>query len=87
MTTQVDTAADTAITGGLVVTQGKITPATLLISGEQITEILPPTREFIAKKTIDVSGRYILPGIIDAHLHSVYTDRIDTLSRASYNFV
>jgi len=75
--------ADTAITGGLIVTQGKITPATLLLSGEKIAGILSPEEEFSAERTINIHGRYVLPGIIDAHLHSVYIDRIDTLSRAA----
>lgn len=82
-TMQMTSQADTAITGGLVVTRGKITPATLLITGEHISDILPPDKEFSAKKTVNAGGRYVLPGIIDAHLHSVYIDRIDTLSKAA----
>lgn len=36
-----------------------------------------------ASRIIDASGKYVLPGIIDAHLHPVYADHIDTLSRAA----
>lgn len=75
--------ADKAISGGLVVTGGKITPATILITDEKISAVIAPTSPFKAKETITVDGKYVLPGIIDGHLHSVYTDRIDALSRAA----
>lgn len=39
--------------------------------------------EVRADRVIDASGRYVLPGIIDAHNHPVYADRIDRLSRAA----
>jgi dihydropyrimidinase len=33
-----------------------------------------------APKAIDASGKYVLPGIIDAHNHPVYADKMDTFS-------
>ena len=77
------TKADKAICGGLVATGGEITPATILITGEKISAVIDASSPFEAKEIIDVDGKYILPGIIDGHLHSVYIDRIDSLSRAA----
>lgn len=75
--------ADKAISGGLIVTGGKVTPATVLITGEKISAVIDSSSPFEAKETIAVDGKYVLPGIIDGHLHSVYIDRIDSLSRAA----
>jgi len=36
-----------------------------------------------AVEEINVNGKFVLPGIIDAHFHPVYADRIDTLSKAA----
>ncbi|SDP42107.1 amidohydrolase family protein [Desulforhopalus singaporensis] len=75
--------ADKAITGGLVVADGRISPATVLITGDRISAVTDPSAPFRTGQIIDAKGKYVLPGIIDAHLHSVYLDRIDTLSRAA----
>ncbi|MBU0942929.1 MAG: amidohydrolase family protein [Proteobacteria bacterium] len=75
--------ADKAIVGGLVVTGGVVKPATILIAGEKIIAVLEAKDKFAALETIDARGKLVLPGIIDAHLHSVYIDRIDSLSRAA----
>ncbi len=75
--------ADKAICGGLVVTGGEMKPATVLISGSKISGVVSPTEPFEADEIIQADGKFVLPGIIDAHLHSVYIDRIDALSRAA----
>lgn len=66
-----------------MVTGGAVKPATVLISGEKILAVLAPEEQFEAREIIDARGKLVLPGIIDAHLHSVYIDRIDSLSRAA----
>lgn len=58
-------------------------PLDILISGERVESLLPRGSEVRADRVIDASGRYVLPGIIDAHNHPVYADRIDCLSRAA----
>ncbi len=74
---------DIAVINGRVVNSHSITAADVLISDGCITAIAPPGAECNAGRVIDAAGNYILPGIIDAHLHPVYADRIDTLSRAA----
>jgi dihydroorotase (multifunctional complex type) len=60
---------DLVITNGNVVTHEGITETGIAINEGQIVAVtndplLPP-----AKKTIDATGKYVLPGIIDGHLH------------------
>lgn len=71
----------TLITNGIVVDAGTMRPLDILISGERVESLLPRGSEVRADRVIDASGRYVLPGIIDAHNHPVYADRIDRLSR------
>jgi len=75
--------ADLAIRGGVLVSGSGLTKADLLISDGRIAEINPPGSPVPASRTIDASGKFVLPGIIDAHLHPFYADKIDTLSRAA----
>ncbi len=75
--------ADKAVCGGLAAAGGEVKPATILISGEKIAGVIDPGMPFEADEIIRADGKYVLPGIIDAHLHPVYADRIDTLSRAA----
>ncbi len=48
-------------------------PSTVLITGSRIARILPTGtgNPPAADSTIDLSGRYLLPGLIDAHVHLV----------------
>ena len=36
-----------------------------------------------ADDVVDVSGRYVFPGVIDAHVHPVYLDSVDDCSRVA----
>ena len=65
----------TLITNGIVVDAGTMRPLDILISGERVESLLPRGSEVRADRVIDASGRYVLPGIIDAHNHPVYADR------------
>jgi dihydropyrimidinase len=60
---------DTIVRGGQVVTSSEVYEAAIAISGEKIValgpeELLPPADTYI-----DASGKYILPGLIDCHVH------------------
>lgn len=66
----------TLITGGTVVnTTGRV-EADVLIDGETIVGVLPPGSELLGsdlKRTVDqivdATGKYVLPGGVDAHTH------------------
>jgi dihydropyrimidinase len=91
---------DILITNGLVVAQGKITPADISIQGEKIAQLVPRpntsttnglsyvVRHPSSTRVIDASGKYIFPGIIDAHVHPIYLDdKYDTSVSAAFGGV
>ncbi len=60
---------DTVVHGGLVVTSTSAYEASVAIKGEQIAivgpaEMMPPT-----DNSIDATGKYVFPGLIDCHVH------------------
>lgn len=86
---------ETAVTGGTVVAPPH--PArrmTLGIDGGRVTAVLAPERPVTADQVIDARGRYVLPGVIDPHVHIGYSgyqgmptsalaDQFDTESRSA----
>ena len=80
----------TLIYGGTIVNEGKKQKASLLIEDGDIKAILPAERHPDASfdETVDASGCFVLPGIIDDHVHfrePGLTEKadIDTESRAA----
>ena len=64
-----DAHVDTIVRGGQVVTSSQVYDSAIAISGEKIValgpeELLPPADNYI-----DASGKYVLPGLIDCHVH------------------
>ena len=61
----------TLIKGGRIVNEGTCFEGSIVIDGEQIAEILKSGQhpETPVDQTIDASGCYVLPGIIDTHVH------------------
>jgi dihydropyrimidinase len=63
------TAADLRIAGGTVVLPSGVAPADLLVSDGVIVGIVAPGAAADVERTLDVDGRHVLPGVIDAHVH------------------
>lgn len=63
--------ADTIITGGNLVNvlTGEIYPAEIAISGTRIAAVGPDLRRDDNTTIIDAKGGYLVPGLIDGHLH------------------
>ena len=74
---------DILIKNGVVVSGSGMKKQDVLICDGRIHDIVSDSGAVIADREIDAGGRYVLPGIIDAHFHPVYADRIDTLSKAA----
>ena len=72
--------ADVLITGGLLVTGQGITRSDILISEGVIREVGPELSGRQADRTLDATGRYVLPGGIDSHAHPIYGDKMNTYS-------
>ena len=71
---------DVMVKNGLVVTASKIRKADVGIKSEKIVAIQSnlPVKE--AGRVIDASGRYVMPGAIDVHVHPVYEDDLGGVS-------
>ena len=59
------------IIGGLIVNEGRVFKGSLLVNGERIEAVYAGENgpEVSADQTIDASGCYVLPGVIDEHVH------------------
>ena len=63
------TTVDTIVRGGQVVTSSEAYEASIAIRGEKIVAIGPDDLLPPADRDIDASGKYVLPGAIDCHVH------------------
>lgn len=60
---------DVVIKGGTVVTSDRTVKSDIAIKGGKIAALVPAGSFLPAARTIDVSGKYILPGIVDPECH------------------
>jgi imidazolonepropionase-like amidohydrolase len=78
--------ADTlAIRGGTVITlgpQGTLAGATVLIRDGRIAAVGPDVDVPADARVIDATGRYVIPGIIDAHSHTAIEDNVNECTDA-----
>lgn len=58
-----------AITNVRIVTPHGVRPGTVAVNGEHIAAVLPQHTVVRAEATLDGGGRYLLPGVIDSHVH------------------
>ena len=61
----------TLIKNAIIVNEGLQVPGSVIIEGEKIAEILVENQESAVPcdETIDATGCYLLPGVIDGHVH------------------
>ncbi len=71
------------IANGILVSPTSLEPADVFIVDGKVQSLCPRGSAPAADTVIDATGRYVLPGLIDAHNHPVYADRIGTLSQAA----
>ena len=60
---------DVIVRGGQVVTASDVFEAAVAIKGDTIVAIGPESLLPPAARVIDAAGKYVLPGLIDCHLH------------------
>ena len=60
---------DLAVTGGTLVTATGRRLADLGVRAGRIAAIVEPGTQLQAARTIDATGRHVLPGVIDVHAH------------------
>jgi dihydropyrimidinase len=71
---------DFLIQKGIVVTGSGVRKADVGIKGEKIVAVKPGLLEEEASRTFNASGKYVMPGVIDVHVHPVYEDDLEGLS-------
>ena len=79
---------DTLITGGKVVSSDGIQEMEVGVKDGRVYALTTPGAQIEAAKTIDASGRFILPGCVDVHVHTrdpglTHKEDFGTLSRAA----
>jgi dihydropyrimidinase len=60
---------DLRLSGGTVVLETGVRRADVLVSAGRIADVVDPDAPSDALQTLDVSGRHVLPGVVDAHVH------------------
>ncbi len=74
---------DLILRGGIVVSGEKSDKADIGIRRGRIKSIAPHLGETSAKEVMDVSEKLIFPGIIDVHVHPVYSDDMEACSQVA----
>ena len=72
--------ADVLVKGGLLVSGERVSRGDVLVSEGKIKEVSPDLSQRQAGRTIDATGKYVLPGGIDTHAHPIAMDKVDTYS-------
>ena len=60
---------DLWIKNGKVFLEGKFTEASVGVKNGKIAMITEPSQETDAKEVLDITGKYLIPGAIDTHMH------------------
>ncbi len=71
---------DLIIKGGLVVGSKSIKRVDIGVKDGKISVLSPELKEEDAAEVIDAAGHYVLPGLLDVHVHPVYVDTISDCS-------
>jgi dihydropyrimidinase len=74
---------DLLLTGGTVVTEDGIRRADVGVKDGLVAAVEPDLPRESARDVVNVTGRYVFPGIIDVHVHPVYLDDIGYSSRVA----
>jgi dihydroorotase len=60
---------DMILRGGAIVASDGVQPGDVAISGGHIAAIMRPGEPATAAREVDIAGKLVLPGLIDAHVH------------------
>ena len=74
---------DVHIKGGVLVNSSELRLADVFIKDGLVNSIEQAESGKTADRVIDATGKFVLPGIVEAHLHPVYADRLETLSKSA----
>jgi imidazolonepropionase-like amidohydrolase len=66
----------------LTITRGKLESADLLVRNGKIVAVGPNLKAGAGARTIDATGKFIMPGIIDAHSHSMMDGSVNECTQS-----
>ena len=72
---------DLLLAGGMVVTGRGLQRADVAVRGEEIAAVGGDLNPDAAAEVLDITGKYLFPGIIDVHVHPVYVDSVEECAR------
>lgn len=72
---------DLLLVGGTVVTGQGMRRADVGVRGEVVAAVEADLPHEAAREVIDITGKYLFPGVIDVHVHPVYLDSVEECSR------
>jgi len=62
-------AFDLIVTGGQLASSSGLSPADVAVSDGKVAALLAPGTPVEARERIDATGRIVMPGVVDAHVH------------------
>ena len=71
---------DLIIKGGLVVGSKSMKRVDIGVKDGKISVLSPELKEEDAAEVVDAAGHYVLPGLLDVHVHPVYVDTVSDCS-------
>ncbi len=74
---------DLLLVDGTVVTGAGIRRADVGVADGKFAGVNPGLPREAAREVVNVSGKYVFPGIIDVHVHPVYVDDVEASSRVA----
>ncbi len=74
---------DLLLVGGTVVTGEGMRRADVGARGEVVVAVEPNLPREGAGEVVDVTGKYVFPGVVDVHVHPVYLDNVEDCSRVA----
>jgi dihydropyrimidinase len=73
---------DLVVTGGTVVSGSASTIADIAVNGGLIAEVAPKLARR-GREVVDATGCYVLPGIVDPHVHPIHAESMQSVSTAA----
>ena len=71
---------DVIVKGGALVDATNVVEGDLCVRDGKVQAIVHDAGQEQAEKIVDARGCYVLPGILDAHVHPIYADSMESLS-------
>jgi dihydropyrimidinase len=71
---------DVIVKGGALVDATNVVQGDLCIRDGKVQAVVRDAAPERAARVVDASGCYVLPGMLDAHVHPIYADSMETLS-------